>query len=119
MKSGVRSTVNRKTKTVIFNMPKNFKMETKFPALQDAARKAMKEVNAHFKKDKWDLDYSHYVTDVFYRAFGHHLENYFFNELGKSGKYILRSGKGPLGGLVIALNEKKKRKPTRGKNKQK
>ena len=80
------------------NLPKNA-----IKPLKKAAEEAVKEINQHFKRDKWALDYSFYVTDIFYKAFHHHLENYLLVALSKY-KYqlIFREEK-----LLIQKHDKK------------
>jgi hypothetical protein len=55
----------------------------KLKALEKAAKRVAKQIKQHMKKDGWDLDYSFQVTDVFYEAYGHHLETYLLTELRK------------------------------------
>lgn len=72
-----------------------------------AAKRVMKTIDEHFKKDKWDLDLGFQVDEVFYEAYGEHLETYLMKELfsnPKKGYYITYSPK--LGSPVI----RKKRK---------
>lgn len=64
--------------------------------LVKAAKLTMKEIDRHFKKDKWDLDFNFQVEEVFYKAFGEHLENYLIKELflkPKKGYYVVYSDK--------------------------
>jgi len=63
-------------------------VKVRFKNLQNAAKEIAKETDAHFKNPKhgWDLCYHQLVTDVFYRAFGHHLEDYLTEAL--KGKYL-------------------------------
>lgn len=81
------------------------------PIFRKAARKVMKDIKTHFtnKGEGWPVDYNFYVVEIFYEAFGHHLENYLLRELAKSklplqlstsdkgklliSKYIPKSGK--------------------------
>ncbi len=71
-----------KTKTIKLDPSIYFKKaETPSKLLRNAAKKSAKEIKKHFKEDGWDLDYSLLVTDIFYIAFSHNLENYLWSEL--------------------------------------
>jgi len=62
----------------------------------------MKDIEYHFKKDKWDFDLNFQVHEMFYEAYGEHLENYLLKELfssSKKGYYISYNEK--IGGSVI------------------
>lgn len=63
-------------------------MNVKFQNLQNAAKEIAKETDKYFNNPKhgWDLCYHQLVTEVFYRAFGHHLEDYLTEAL--KGKYL-------------------------------
>ena len=76
--------------------------------LKAAGKKAFKALIAHFKKDKWDLDYSFIVTDIFQSAYGHNLENYLLAELATSKLPLSLESKE--GRLVICLDNKPRKK---------
>ena len=72
----------KKSTTIELDAAKYFKnSETTVPVLKRAARNVTRSTKRHFKKDGWDLDYNFLVTEVFYEALGHHLENYLWKEL--------------------------------------
>lgn len=58
-------------------------VKVKIKNLQKAAKKIARDTERHFKNPKqgWDLNYNWLVQDVFYEAFGHHLEEYLLEEL--------------------------------------
>lgn len=91
--------------------PGAFPVKKEMPALTKAAKSVKRTVDHHFKKHKWDLDYSFLVEEVFYKAFGFHLENFLLRELFKSkkSKYILCSPD-DRSGLVVRLDKSKSRK---------
>lgn len=117
------STLPVKTKVKKLDLPKKlieleFKVDDRFshkenfmPALQKAAKKSIDDLHKnHFnptKKMGWDINYSMVVADVFYDAFGHHLENYVLVELAKKKCYSLCSSDKPAGGLVIRRTGKR------------
>lgn len=74
-----------------------------------AAKSVVKEIDNHFKDDKWPLWYGFYPEEIVYEAFGFHIEKYLIEELRKrKGKYVLRSGnKGSLheNSLMIDLTK--------------
>lgn len=73
-----------RVKTIEIDAAQYFKhFKNDIPQLKKAARKVVKSTKWHFKKYGWDLDYSFLVTDIFYEAFGHHLENYLWKELAR------------------------------------
>jgi hypothetical protein len=91
----------------------------KIPALEKAAKRVAKIIKQHMKKDGWDLDYSAQVTEVFYEAFGHHLENYLITELckwrqplalGMKGNKVVLTKKIKKSDLKLNLFRKKKKK---------
>jgi len=93
--------LNKKSKTITMTVTSSM-FKTKNKKLENAAKEIVKEIGEHFQKEgkkAWPLGASYYITEIFSRAFGHHLENYLFRELFKSKKYTLKSGKN--GGLVI------------------
>jgi len=49
--------------------------------LNASAKSVAKEMLQHFKKDGWPLCYSHNVGEVFFQAFGIHLETYLVREV--------------------------------------
>lgn len=62
--------------------------------LDKAATKVARSTKRHFKKDGWNLDYGFLVSDVFYEAFGHHLETYLLKRLqvfGPKAKLYLKT----------------------------
>lgn len=61
-------------------------VKVQFKNLQKAAKKVARQMRDHMKKDGWDLSYSFYVNEVFYQAFGHHLENYLLDALRRQRK---------------------------------
>lgn len=52
--------------------------------LQIASATVLKDVRKHFKKHGHDLDFSIIKDQLFYEAFGHHLENYILAKLPKN-----------------------------------
>jgi hypothetical protein len=97
----MKTKLNKKKTELKISVTKGM-FKTKDRKLDKAANEIVKEIEAHFKaegKNAWPLAASHYITEVFSRANGEHLENYLFKALFKSGKYMLKSGKN--GGLVI------------------
>lgn len=72
--------------------------------LRAAAKKAVKEIEHHFKKDGWPLDYRFYKDEIFYYAFGEHLENYLIEALSKKKGYYLRTEDGKF--LIDKRNKK-------------
>lgn len=85
-----------------------------YAVLKNASKKVMKRVLYHFNKDGWDLDYNFLITDVFYTAFNHHLEDYLLQELYKSKKkrnydLVLKTSKKSLRLVVSKVKRKKKR----------
>jgi hypothetical protein len=93
-----------KIKTIIMPMTHFKHINTQNKVLKKAAKQVFREVKDHFKKDKWDLGYSMVVSDVFYRAYGHHLENYLLSELSNSKLPLSLISKD--GELVIHLETK-------------
>lgn len=81
--------------------------------LRKAAAKVVKELHEdHFnprKKMGWDVLYNHYIDEVFYTAFGHHLENYLLVELSKKKGYVIKTSD-KHDGLVISRQKKGKKK---------
>ena len=74
-----------------------------------AAKRVAKDLDTHFKKDGWPLRYGFYSEEVFYEAFGFHVEKYFLQELRKrKGKYVLRSSDKADTYLLIDLVKNKK-----------
>lgn len=68
-------------KEVVLTVNKNYFLTKKNPALTKAAKKVIKVINHHFKKDKWPLDFNFQVEEVFYEAYGEHLSNYLLKEM--------------------------------------
>jgi hypothetical protein len=97
----MKTKLNKKKTEIKISVTKGM-FKTKNRKLDKAANEVMKEIEAHFKaegKKAWPLSARHYITDIFYKAYGEQLENYLFKALFKTGKYMLKSGKN--GGLVI------------------
>lgn len=84
------------------------KKDANIDILQKAAKKVVNSLHKeHFnpsKKMGWDLDYSLIVTDIFYEAFGHHLENYLLNSLAEKNCYSLTMN--DKGTVLIRRNKK-------------
>jgi len=97
----MKAKVNKKKTVVKISVTKGM-FKTKDKKLDKAANEIVKEIENHFKtegKKAWPLAASFYITEIFSRATGEHLENYLFKALFKSGKYMLKTGEN--GGLVI------------------
>jgi hypothetical protein len=66
--------------------------------LEAAAKEVANTIRQHFRKGNknggWYLDYSELVADVFYTAFGHHLERYLLAEICKFKKPLALGMKG-------------------------
>ena len=79
----MKKKMNKKTskKEVILKVDKNYFLTKKNPALTKAAKKVVRVINQHFKKDKWPLDFNFQVEEVFYEAYGEHLSNYLLKEI--------------------------------------
>ena len=124
MKKKAKTNKKSITKPVKVNLNENklikleFKIDNKFskkdnfmPALQKAAKKTIDDLHKnHFnpsKKMGWDIGYSMVVNDIFYDAFGHHLENYILVELAKKKCYSLCTSDKPGHGLVIRKTSKR------------
>ena len=107
----------------IKDMKKHKTVKVRFSNLESAAKEIAKETNAHFNNPKhgWDLCYHGLVTEVFYRAFGHHLEDYLHEAL--KGKYLFTYATSDLvaiknGKFVVRKNKNvknRKRKTNRKK----
>jgi len=84
-------TNKKKPKGVVLKVNKKiFKTENN-KELTKAAKKRFKSIDRHFKVDGWDLDLGFQITEVFYEAYGEHLETYLLKELfsnHKKGYYI-------------------------------
>lgn len=63
-------------------LPKNKKLEL-------AAKKVVKDLRKHFKEDKWALDYGLILEDIFYTAYGAHLEEYMMNAMREQDGFNL------------------------------
>lgn len=96
--------VNKKTKTITVDAAEYYKYSKNgIPQLKKAARRVVKSTKKHFTEDGWDLDYNFLITEIFYEAFGHHLENYLWKEIArqklaveltfKDGSTVLRKRK--------------------------
>lgn len=88
-------------------------VKVKFKNLEKAAKKVAKTIKQHFRKGNknggWDLDYGFLVTDVFYEAFGHHLEDYLLTELCKSKTAFYITGSKKLPGQTVLSKRKPKK----------
>lgn len=77
--------------------------------LRLAAAEAASEIKHHMDTDGWDIRYSHYVTEIFYLAYGVELESYLlhalFNKKGLNVSLVTKDGD-----LVIKKNKKRKKK---------
>lgn len=84
---------------------KNFKFKSlKDQNLKNAAKKIKRDIDKHFKKDGWDLDYNFQVDEVFFEAYRESLSAYLIDALStKTGKYCIKATKK---GLVISLSKK-------------
>lgn len=107
-------------KKVKVNLPaiyiKNLPIDSS--AMMKAARRVVRSLKAHFKKDKWPVNYSFYVQEVFYVAYGHHLENYLLKEMLRQLKtFTLETGKH--GDLVISVPGSKSTRPKSKKRRRK
>ena len=69
-------------------------LPTPSPRLRAAAKEVMKGVRQHFrnKEHGWDLDFSIIKNEVFFEAFGHHLENYVLDMLPKNVALTCKDG---------------------------
>lgn len=83
------------------------KVRTPDLQLRKAARKVMKQINEHMKKDGWPLDYDMHKSDIFFEAYGHHLENYLLWALANNKKQELQIVTSAKGGLLIEKVVKK------------
>lgn len=96
---------NKKTNTFEIALTNEYFKALEAPSKQfsKAAKSVLKDIEHHFKiqKNAWPLDYSFHINDVFYKATGHHLENYLLKELFKKEGYVLKTSKNPGEGLVI------------------
>lgn len=68
-------------------------LPTPIPRLKAAAATALKDIRKHFKTDGYDLDFSMLKDELFYEAFGHHLENYILAKLPKGVALTAKSDK--------------------------
>jgi hypothetical protein len=97
------------SKEVVLKVNKNYFSTKNNKKFTQAAKKAVKEIDNHFKKDGWDLDLSFQIEEVFYLAFGEHLSDYLLKELfsnPKKGYYISTKDRF---GLVIRKKIRKKK----------
>lgn len=103
------SKINLKSKTIVLDAAK-FYAGRKLPAnnFKKAAKSVVKSTAKHFKTHGWDLDYNFLITDIFYGAMGHHLEDYLWTEIVRQNVGVTLSwAKGR------ALLTKNKRKTTK------
>lgn len=81
------------------------------PALKKSAKKIVGELHkVHFNpknKHGWPITYSGTIEDVFYDAYGHHLESYVINELIKYKCYSLQTGDDVRGTLIYKIKKTK------------
>ena len=85
----------KKTKQLVLKVNSSYFRTKRNKKLTMAAKTVVKEIESHFRKDKWPLDYSFYKDEVFSIAFNENLENYLLSELfKKSRKYHLVSKDG-------------------------
>lgn len=56
------------------------------PKIEKAADLVAKECHDHFNLDGWDLAYDSVLAEVFYTAYGKHLESFFLEALTKYSK---------------------------------
>ncbi|NBP13500.1 hypothetical protein EBU95_03760 [bacterium] len=97
---------NKTNKTeLVLKADEKFFEHKKNNKLTKAAKKVMRTINGHFKKDKWPLSFSFLVEEVFYEAHGEHLSNYLLKEIATHNKYSLYVD--DKGTLVINLANKK------------
>lgn len=59
-------------------------------SLDEAIDSEVKEIEGHFKKDKWSLDFDFLVEDVFSHVEINKLKQELLNRLGKN--YVVRKG---------------------------
>ena len=57
--------------------------------LEEATKRVVKTIDKHFKKDGWDLDFSHLVEEVFYEAYGEYLSDILFEQIKNKKQYHL------------------------------
>lgn len=98
--------LNKSSKTLVLKVTSDYFKTKGNPILVKAAKKVMKTINSHFKKDGWELRTDYLIDEVFYEAYGEHLSNYLYKELffnSKKGYYITTSKKH--GDLVIKKNK--------------
>lgn len=69
-------------------------LKTPNAKLEKAAKEVMREIKKHFstKPGGWDLDFESYKDDVFYKAFGHSLENYLLKRIPKGVSFAAKFG---------------------------
>jgi len=87
-----------KNTVIKLKLPLEYYKKLKLPnkALLISAKKLTAELERHFKKDKWPLDYGIIVSDIFFEAYGHHLEQYLLHSLAKTKKnysLVCKSGR--------------------------
>lgn len=92
----------KRSKTTI-TLPLNHfkKVNTSLPNFEVAGRKVFNDVKKHFTTDGhgWPLSYSTLVSDIFYQATGHHLENYLLKRIANSKLNLMLESRN--GELVI------------------
>jgi hypothetical protein len=85
-KSQTKLKLKLKKETIVIplNMFKNLK--TPLPDFEASGKKVYKSLKEHFTKkgQGWPLAYSFLVSEIFYEATGHHLENYILKRIAKS-----------------------------------
>lgn len=81
MKKKTNKKITKNDKKITLRVDSSYFSTQKNPALTKAAKKVVKTINDHFKKDKWPLDFTFQVEEVFYQAYGEHLSNYLLKEI--------------------------------------
>lgn len=78
--------IKRSKRTIILPLNGFKKIGTPLPNFEIAGRKVFKDIKEHFTKEGhgWPLSYSFLVSDIFYQATGHNLENYLLKRIANS-----------------------------------
>lgn len=85
------------------NLDRWYKDCDKYPLFDNAAKVIAKDVQEHFKKGKWSLDYHMLLNEVFFEAVGENLESFLVRALGTKGsnlKIVYSGNKPPMLTLV-------------------
>lgn len=84
------------------------------PELKKSAKKIVGELHkVHFNpktKHGWPISYSGTIEDVFYDAYGHHLESYVINELIKYKCYNIKTDIKTCRTLIYKIKSKRKKR---------